>query len=339
MRIAVTGAGGFIGRALVKRLLEQGHEVLALDNDFRGSLASLPEYVNLQKLHCDVLALEDLESILRDAGAVYHLAAINGTENFYRIPEKVLEVGVVGTHNVLRAVLKRGIKRFYFASSSEVYDTPPVIPTPETIRCTVADVFNPRFSYSGSKIAGELMTINYLRGMDVHYVIFRPHNVYGPQMGYEHVIPQLVKKIVDEVDRTKGASEVTIPLLGSGSETRSFVYVDDAVRAIEMATLGVVESGLIHIGTEDEIQIRKLAEEIGRILGVEVRVRTTPRMEGSPSRRCPDTTKLRRLGFAPEVSLREGLERTVRWYVERYAVPSLVSDAHPPHAELLRRDD
>ena len=329
MRIAITGAGGFVGRSLTRRLVEQGHEVLALDNDFRGSLESVGKHPNLLRHPCDVLNPNDLESAFRGADAVYHLAAVNGTGNFYRIPQKVLEVGVVGTHNVLKAVLKSRVRRFYFASSSEVYDNPPVIPTPETVRCTVADVFNPRFSYSGSKIAGELMTINYLRDTDTHHVIFRLHNVYGPQMGFEHVIPQLVKIGIEELERHPGAATITIPLQGSGSETRSFIYIDDATRGIEMATLGASDSRLIHIGTGEEIPIRKLAEEIGHVLGVEVQVRAVPVRQGSPLRRCPDTTKLRSLGFAPEVSLREGLEKTVRWYVEQYncaAKPALVEN-------------
>ncbi len=318
MRIAITGAGGFVGRSLTLRLAQRGHEILALDNDFRGSLGSVPEHPNVLRRHCDVLDPAALERVFHGADAVYHLAAINGTENFYRMPAKVIEVGVIGTHNVLKAALKSGVRRFYFASSSEVYDTPSIIPTPETVRCAVADVFNPRSSYSVSKIAGELMTINYLRGTDTHQVIFRLHNVYGPQMGYEHVIPQLVKKVIDEIDRTPGATTVTIPLQGSGSETRSFIYIDDATRAIEMATLNVADSLLIHIGTEQEIPIRRLAEEIGKVLGVGLQIRTTPGVDGSPLRRCPDTTKLRGLGFVPEVSLGEGLEKTVRWYVERY---------------------
>lgn len=318
MRIAITGAGGFVGRSLTLRLAQQGHKILALDNDSRGSLGSVPEHPNLLRRRCDVLESDDLEVLFESADAVYHLAAINGTENFYRMPEKVIEVGVIGTHNVLKAALKSGVRRFYFASSSEVYDTPSIIPTPETVKCTVADVFNPRFSYSASKIAGELMTINYLRGTDTQHVIFRLHNVYGPQMGYDHVIPQLVKKVIDEIDRNPGATTVTIPLQGSGEETRSFVYIDDATRAIEMSTLGVADSRLIHIGTEQEIPIRRLAEEIGKVLGVEVQVTPEACMEGSPLRRCPDTTNLRGLGFAAEVSLREGLEKTGRWYAERY---------------------
>ena len=318
MKIAITGAGGFIGRSLAHRLADQDHQILALDNDFRGALDTIPAHENITRQHCDVLDLDDLRERFAGMDAVFHLAAINGTGNFYRIPGQVLEVGIIGTHNALKATLANGVERFYVASSSEVYETPPIIPTPETVRCRVSDVFNPRYSYSGGKTAGELMTINYLRGTDTHFAIFRPHNVYGPQMGFEHVIPQLVKVILEEMDRHPGADAVTIPLQGSGLETRAFIYVDDGVRAIELGTLHNPEGGLIHIGHPVETPIGELAVEIGRTLGVEVEPQPSPVVAGSPSRRCPDTARLRSLGFAAQVSLADGLEKTVSWYADYY---------------------
>lgn len=318
MRIAITGAAGFIGRALAGLLAEQGHDVLALDNNFRGHLTTLPDHPRIEPRALDVLDGAALPALFEGADAVYHLAAINGTGNFYQIPDRVLEVGIIGTHNVLKAVMACGIERFFFASSSEVYGNPAVIPTPETVECRVADVFNPRYSYGGGKLAGELLTINYLRGKGTRYVIFRPHNVYGPQMGNEHVIPQLVRKIMDAQRTQPDPSHVTIPLQGSGEETRAFIYVDDAARAIALATLETEDSGLIHIGAQKETPIRVLAEEVGRAMGVKVTTEPQPVMLGSPSRRCPDTTRLRALGFAPEIALEEGLRRTVRWYVDHY---------------------
>jgi UDP-glucose 4-epimerase len=318
MQIVITGAGGFIGRALSLRLAGEGHRIVALDNDFRGTLASIAEHARITRQPCDVLRPDDLRRAFAGADAVYHLAAINGTENFYRIPDKVLEVGIIGTHNALKAALANDVRRFYLASSSEVYETASTIPTPESVPCSVSDVFNPRHSYGGSKIAGELMTINYLRGTPTQFVIFRPHNVYGPRMGFEHVIPQLVRSIVDQIDRRPDARSVTIPLQGSGRETRAFIYIDDGVRAIEAGTLGNPDGGLIHIGHDVETPIAELAVRIGGILGVEVEPRPGPGVAGSPSRRCPDTSRLRRLGFQPRVSLAEGLETTVRWYAEHY---------------------
>ena len=319
MRIAITGAAGFIGRALTAHLAERGHEVLALDNNYRGNLASVVRHPNIALHELDVLDAESLPALLRGVDAVYHLAAINGTGNFYEVPERVIEVGIIGTHNMLKAAMKAGVQAFYFASSSEVYGNAAVIPTPESIEARIADVFNPRYSYAGSKLAGELLTINYLRKTEIRYTIFRPHNVYGPQMGNEHVIPQLTRRVVNAMQAEPDASNLTIPLQGRGDETRAFMYIDDAVRAIELATLEVRENGLIHIGVEQESRISDLALGIGKVFGVELTLEPSSLMEGSPLRRCPDISHLRALGFVPQFSLQRGLEMTVPWYAEQYS--------------------
>lgn len=317
-RVVVTGAGGFLGRALTKSLANAGHKVLALDNDFRGSLATVEEHPNIERDKIDVLDHESLVAAFKGADTVFHLAAINGTENFYNFPDKVLEVGVIGTHNATKAVMETGVKEFFFASSSEVYNVPKIIPTPETIELRVVDVFNPRFSYGGGKLVGELIVLNYLRNKDVRFGIFRPHNVYGPQMGFEHVIPQLSKKILIAGKGSSGAGEVTLQIQGTGEETRSFIFIDDAVRAIETCTINHQESGLYHIGVGQEITIRELASTMGEIYGYSLKVEASEVIHGSPNRRCPDTTKISNLGFDAQVSLKDGLKRTLDWYREHY---------------------
>ena len=215
----------------------------------------------------------EIIGLLKGCDAVYHLAAINGTENFYKIPEKVLEVGLIGTYNVLRSVLKNNIKSFFFASSSEVYNNAEIIPTPEDIQCTVPDVLNPRFSYGGSKICGELLTINLLRNTDVRYVIFRPHNVYGPEMGFDHVIPQLVMKLTNQLSMQTVDSKFKLNVEGSGKQTRAFIFIADAIRAIVLATIESSYAGIIHVGTEDEITIEFLAKETAKCLGININLR------------------------------------------------------------------
>ena len=115
---------------------------------------------------------------------------------------------------------------------------PKIIPTPETIELRVVDVFNPRFSYGGGKLAGELIVFNYLKNTDVRYGIFRPHNIYGPQMGFEHVIPQLSKKILIAGKCGSSTGEVTVQIQGTGEETRSFIFIDAI--PVESARLFIV---------------------------------------------------------------------------------------------------
>jgi nucleoside-diphosphate-sugar epimerase len=164
-----------------------------------------------------------------------------------------------------------------------------------------------------------LLTINYLRSSPIRFTIFRPHNVYGPQMGHEHVIPQLTRRIVEALQSDPQSRRVSIQLQGRGDETRAFMYVQDFVRALEIATLQSAENALIHIGVEQESRIIDLAVGIGRVLGVDVKVQAGSLTQGSPLRRCPDTTRLRELGFVPEFTLERGLEQTVPWYAAHYS--------------------
>src|SRR3972149_7941485 len=198
----VTGGTGFIGSALVRRLVKDGHRVRVLDNNIRGAVSRLDEVKSdIEFVTADI---RDMNAVI-DAGkgvdSIIHLAFINGTRFFYEKPELVLDVGVRGMLSVLDSCKKNGIGELILASSSEVYQTPPVVPTDETVPLSIPDPLNPRYSYGGGKLICELMAINYGRTNFDRVIIFRPHNVYGPDMGREHVIPEFVirmKKLCEE---------------------------------------------------------------------------------------------------------------------------------------------
>ena len=189
------------------------------------------------------------------------------------------------------------------------------MPTDETEALKIPDVRNPRFSYGGGKIASELLTLHLGGHRGLETVIFRPHNFYGPDMGNEHVIPEIARRIVDLSDGLRH-KEIDLPIQGDGTETRSFCFVTDGSRgAYQVGQFG--ESGEIyHLGTEREISIRDLAELVGRTLGVDVRIRPGELRAGGTTRRCPDITKARALGYEPRVSLEDGVARTARWYAD-----------------------
>ena len=319
-KIVVTGAGGFIGRALVRYLTSDlSSEVWALDNNFRGSLKSISNRPNLVFQECDVCNYNDIINFLKGASKVFHLAAINGTRNFYDIPDRVLEVGILGTHNVTKACVELGINHLVFASSSEVYQEPKQIPTTEEETCRVPEINNPRLSYGGSKIAGELIVLNYLRNYNTSFTIFRPHNVYGPEMGFDHVIPELIKKIFKSSNsKCQTGEKVEIAIEGDGTETRSFIYIDDTIDAIRLCTEKGERNNIFNIGTEEEKTIKNLVISIGSILGFEVSVKSSTLKRGSTPRRCPDTRKLRSLGFNQKTFFEQGLKKTVDWYWNYY---------------------
>lgn len=227
MKVLVTGGLGFIGSYLAKALLEAGHEVVIFDDASRGRSDNLRELgVDVPVIAGDIRDREAVRSACEGVECVAHLAAVQGTASFYRVPDLVLDVNVIGVLNVARACGAAGVHRMLFASSSEVYGSPGVIPTPEDQPLVVPDVANPRFSYGGSKIVGELVTINFARRYGFEHAIVRYHNVYGPRMGWDHVIPQFIARL-------ERGEEFTVE--GDGLQTRAFCYVDDAVNATVLA--------------------------------------------------------------------------------------------------------
>ena len=312
--ILVTGGTGFIGSALVRALLLGGATVRSLDDDSRGSRSRLDDVCADVELRTgDIRNYADVSDAVRSVDAVCHLAAVNGTETFYREPGRVLEVAVKGMAHVLDACREHDVPELFLASSSEVYQTPGRVPTDETVALSVPDVLNPRYSYAGGKIISELMTLHCEQTNFQRVVVFRPHNVYGPGMGSEHVIPQFALRMHALLDH---ADPIPFPIQGTGEETRAFMFISDLVDGV----LKIIESGvhreIYHVGTEDEVRIADLVKAVGRHVGRVLDIVTGAAPPGGTPRRCPDTTKLKALGFSPKVDLETGLQHTLSWYLE-----------------------
>lgn len=313
--MVVTGGGGFIGAYLVKRLVADGWDVAVVDTMIRGSASRFSEVADeVELFDCDVRDQEALEKAFSGAQVVMHLAAVNGTENFYKRPELVLDVGVRGALAVVNAGRNTGVPDLVVASTAEVYQTPAVIPTPETIALTLPDSLNPRYSYGGSKIVSELIAFNYAQEHYQRVQVFRPHNVYGPDMGWKHVIPQFIVRAARAAESTGAVKSFDIQ--GDGTDTRAFCFVDDIVDGILTMYQHGGHREIYHIGNDDEVSIAELARRIGRLMGLELEIRPGPSAAGGTPRRCPDIDKMRALGYAPRVSLDEGLSRTAAWYLE-----------------------
>lgn len=328
MRILVTGGLGFIGAALVQALVKRGETVRVLDNSSRGSKEKLDDAAgSVEIIEGDIRDPAIVRRAVQGVDSVAHLAFVNGTEFFYKYPAYVLDVGVKGMVNVLDACIAGGVKEFILASSSETYQTPPAIPTDESAPLVVPDVLNPRYSYGGGKMISELMAINYGREEFERVIIFRPHNVYGPAMGWEHVIPQFAMRLKELKKQAKGGS-VQFPIQGDGRQTRSFMYIEDFTDGL----IRVMDEGehlnVYHIGTMDEVTIRDVALQVARAMGMEATIIPGAEAAGSTPRRCPDTAKLTKLGFAPKFSLRDGLKPTVQWYLE-HDQPAASSRSEP----------
>jgi UDP-glucose 4-epimerase len=313
VKVLVTGGLGFLGSRLASALAGAGHEVVALDNGFRDS-GERPAGVHA--VDADVRDAAAVREASRGAAVVVHLAAIQGTGNFYAIPEQVLDVNLRGTLNVAEACAEEGVARLVFSSSSEVYGEPRVFPTPEEHPLSVPDPLNPRYSYGASKIAGELVVVNAARARGFEFTILRYHNVYGPAMGWEHVIPQFVRRL-------ELGEEFTIQ--GDGMQTRSFCFVDDAVAAtLAAATAPEAANEILNVGNPEEVSINELAVALARIAQKPVEPRHVPFEGEGTRRRVPSIERARELlGFRPSVPLEDGLRVTYRWYAERLAREAL----------------
>ncbi len=310
----VTGGTGFLGRALVRRLVREGHSVRVMDNDWRGAQAKLSDIKkDVQFVQGDVRDEAKVKAACTGMDVVCHLAYINGTRYFYTMPEVVLDVALRGMMNVVRGAIAKNVPELITASSSEVYQDPPLLPTDESVPLIVPDPLNPRYSYGGGKILCELVTFNYGRKYFKRAVVFRPHNVFGPDMGWEHVVPQFILRTKKLAQNSK-KPVIKFPLQGKGLETRSFIYIDDFTDGL----MKVVEKGahmnIYHIGTREERSIRSVAEDVASFYGKKLVIVPRSLRKGGTPRRCPDIKKLSALGFKPKIDFKDGLFRTLAWY-------------------------
>jgi dTDP-glucose 4,6-dehydratase/UDP-glucose 4-epimerase len=322
MHYFITGGSGFIGSALVKRLLRDGNKVTVYDNNARGNVARLPlDNSNLIFIEGDIRDVVKVIESSKDSTSFIHMAAINGTDNFYKHPELVLDVGIRGMLSAVEACRANGIKELVLASSSEVYQSAAIIPTPENVPLIIPDIENPRYSYGGSKIASELILQTYGRtGFDRAFT-FRPHNVYGPDMGWKHVLPQFILR-ASELQKSVPQGVIPFKIHGDGTQTRSFIYIDDFIDALVLLLKSGNHLETYHIGTVDEVTIKDVAEKIGDFFGRKIKIEAGDTVLGETSRRCPDITKIKGMGFSPKVGLDEGLRKTIGWYMNNQPLQS-----------------
>ncbi|MEN9524556.1 MAG: hypothetical protein RL536_625 [Candidatus Parcubacteria bacterium] len=321
-KILITGGTGFIGYHLARRLIEQDNEITIVDNFFRSekdeNLQNLLKEPGIKLIEADLTAPESWDRVGIGYDHVYHLVGINGTKLFYEIPHEVLRIGVTTTLNALDWFRTKNNKlraKIIYTSSNEVYAGSLeafgklLIPTPENVPLVIADSYNPRWSYAGQKLIGELLFIHYSKAYNFRMSIVRPHNFYGPREGYMHVIPEIIERIKQKVD--------PFPIFGA-DDTRSFCYIDDAVTAIQKVMESEkTDGGTYHIGTHEETMIKNLIEMMFDIMKwhpKKLDIRNSP--EGSVKRRLADVSKIKsELGWEAKISLKEGLEKIIEWYL------------------------
>lgn len=319
-RILITGAAGFVGCHLARHLSgDAGNELVLVDNFVRGKsdddLQEVLARPNVRLVSADLTEPQSFARLGAGFDCVYHLAAIIGVKNVLERPYDVVRVNGLSTLHLIEWFRNGGGAKLLFSSTSEAYAWTQqfhalAIPTPEEVPLALTDLRNARSSYAGSKIFGELAAAHGAVSAGKPFVIVRYHNVYGPRMGFEHVIPELFKRALG------GESPLTV---FSADHSRAFCYVDDAVTATIAAMENDAANGeTINIGNDEEVTIADLARRVLKTAGVNISIAPKLAAYDPIRRRCPDISKARRLlGYAPRVNLDSGLEKTLAWYRSR----------------------
>jgi len=319
-RILVTGGAGFVGFHLARRLAEEDVELTIADDFSRGVLDD--ELATLAGKDCVRIETVDLtddqswDRLGTGYDEVYHLAAMIGVRHVLARPQEVVRLNALTTLHMLDWFVAGGGSKVLFSSTSEVYAWTQqfhdlAVPTPEDVPLSLTDLRDPRSSYAGSKMYGELAVTQFCLAHHKSYAVVRYHNVYGPRMGQEHVIPELFERLL------AGQNPLVVY---SPNHTRAFCYVSDAVEAtIAVMREPRADGQTINIGNDsEEIRIAELASRLIARTGLDVGVDPREAANDPVLRRCPDLARARELlGYEPKVTLDEGLDRTLSWYEPR----------------------
>jgi len=310
-KILITGGTGFIGSHITRFYVQQGYKVRVIDNNTRGRSDRIADVISeVDFIEGDIQDYSVVETACKNVDTIVHLAFINGTSNFYNHPDRVLNVAIKGILAVAAAISKFKIDNLILASSSEVYQTPKIYPTPENIEMVVPKLDNPRYSYGLGKIVQEFYAYHAISEVS-NLSIFRPHNIYGTDMGNLHVIPQLFEKIIS-------AKKTSTPfkIEGSGDQTRSFCHINDFIQGFSLISKSLNGKQVFNIGTKEEISVANLASRIAGIVGVDTGHVESEMPAGGTLRRIPDISKIESLGYKQEVTLDNGLNEYYKQLIE-----------------------
>lgn len=324
-KVLVTGADGFIGSHLVEQLVEEGYEVKAFVyyNSFNswGWLDTFPQNLldSIEIISGDVRDPNGVRNAVKDVDGVFHLAALIGIPYSYEAPDNYVDTNIKGTLNILQAARDYNLERVLVTSTSEVYGTAQTVPIGED---------HPRQGqspYSATKIGADYLAESFYRSFDLPVTIVRPFNTYGPRQSARAVIPTIITQLLNELSELK---------LGALHPTRDFVFVKDTTQGFtEIARSANTIGEEINIATNDEVSIKKLAEELIALIHPETSIVTEQQRvrpeDSEVDRLLGDNTKIKKLtDWQPQFSLSEGLEETIAWFSEKENLSKYKADIY-----------
>ncbi len=304
-RSVVTGAAGFLGSHLCERLLNEGHEVIGIDNLLTGDLENISHLFDNQRFQFIKHNVTEYINCPGQLDFVFHFASPASPNDYLEHPIPTLKVGALGTHNALGLARAKNA-HFILASTSEIYGDPLVHPQREDYWGNVNPI-GPRGVYDEAKRFAEAITMAYHRSHKLKTSIVRIFNTYGPRMRSHdgRVVPTFICQALQGLD---------ITVYGDGSQTRSFCYVSDLIEGIYRLSLSDYHEP-VNIGNPAEISILEFAQEVLRLTGSRSQIVFQPLPVDDPKQRRPDISLAKRLlNWEPRVTLREGLEKTIDYF-------------------------
>ena len=317
MKYFITGVAGFIGSSLAERLLNEGHEVVGIDNfcDFydpkikENNVKLLNENVSFKLYRADIRDMAAIEKIFSENNidVVVHLAAMAGVRPSIANPVLYQEVNCVGTQNILETMKKHNVLKLVMASSSSVYGNCKEVPFKENM--VVDFAISP---YAATKKANEVITHVYHKLFNMNVIMLRFFTVYGPKQRPDLAINKFTRLMLE------GKS---IPMFGDGSTSRDYTYITDIVDGIVRSTEYVLKNNdvyeILNLGNSSPVSLIEMIQTIGRAVGVEPSIERLPMQAGDVERTYADVTKAKELiGYEPKVTFEQGIENFVNWYKE-----------------------
>ncbi len=303
-KILITGGAGFIGSALTTQLIKNpDNEVVVIDNLSTGSMHNLPDPPpsNLEIIKGDVNKYHDIAKVMgsHQFDFIFHYAAVVGVNRTLNNPIAVLR-DINGIKYILQLARKTGVKRVFYASSSEVYGEPVEFPQNET-----TTPLNSKLPYAVVKNAGEAYLRSYHQEFGLNYTIFRFFNTYGPHQSTDFVMAKFIEQALHDQP---------ITIYGDGNQTRTFCYISDNIDAsLKALNKQKVKNDVINIGNDREIKIKALAQKIIDLTNSNSTIQhTDPLEEGDMQRRHPDITKMKKLLNRPLIPIEEGIKKSVQ---------------------------
>ena len=327
-KVLLLGGAGFIGLGIVRFLVENRDYDITIadiflpgqkDNDFEQIISKY----RINVIKGDFTNPKMFSKLGNDYDYLFMLASVVGVNRCIEEPHEVIRINTSLIQNTLNWIIENNIGKILFSSSSECYAASTdvfdySIPTSEEVPLTISDISHPRFTYAVTKMLGESAFLTYGKKYNFPITIVRYQNVFGPRMGFKHVIPHLI-------ERFHKGNEDPFKIYG-GDQTRAFCYITDAAEGTVLAIENKnSDQEIYHIGSQDEISILQLVKAVGEKMGFCGDYISAPTYPGSVSRRCPNIAKSKKqLGYSPKVFWQDGLIDTITWYLRFFRSKKLI---------------